>query len=60
MSIAPLSSLPEDDEDEGRPKERASEEAEERGKKESSMLGEGKLFFLVENISDTCWFVRIR
>lgn len=54
-SIAPpLSTLPEEDEDDASPKERAIEEEEERGKKESSRLGEGKLFFLVVNISDTC------
>lgn len=44
----------EEDEDEVSPKDRAIEEEEERGKKESSRLGEGKLFFLVWNIAHTC------
>lgn len=42
----PLSVLPGEDVDEGRPKERDTEEEGERGKKESSRLGEGRLFLL--------------
>ena len=53
----PLSTLPGEDEDEGRAKERETAEDEERGKKESSMLGEGRLFFRGVNMTDTgaCW-----
>lgn len=46
----PLSLLPREDEDVGRAKDSDTEEAEERGKKESSRLGEGRLFFLGVNI----------
>lgn len=48
----PLSLLPGEDADEGRANERETEEDEERGKKESSRLGEGRLFFLGVNIVD--------
>lgn len=47
----PLSLQPEEEVDEGRAKESETEEDEERGKKESSRLGEGRLVFLVVNIS---------
>lgn len=47
---APLSMLPAGDEDEGRAKDRETEEDEERGKNESSRLGEGRLVFLGVNI----------
>lgn len=42
--------LPAGDEDEGRAKDRETEEDEERGKNESSRLGEGRLVFLGVNI----------
>lgn len=42
--------LPGEHEGEGRAKEREMEEDEERGKKESSRLGEGRLFFLGVNM----------
>lgn len=38
--------------DEGRAKESETEDEEERGKKASSRLGEGRLFFLGLNIFD--------
>lgn len=47
---APPSMLPGEQEGEGRAKEREMDEDEERGKKESSRLGEGKLFFLGVNM----------
>lgn len=47
----PLSVLLGEDVDEGRPKERETEEEGERGKNESSKLGEGRLFLL--NIADS-------
>lgn len=48
----PLSLLLGEDADEGRANESETEEDEERGKKESSRLGEGRLFFLGVNIVD--------
>lgn len=47
----PLSLQPGEEVDEGREKESETEEDEDRGKKESSRLGEGRLVFLVVNIS---------
>lgn len=48
----PLSLLLGEDVDEGRAKESETEDDEERGKKESSRLGEGRLFSLGLNIFD--------
>lgn len=55
----PLSLLPGEDADEGRAKESETEEDEERGKKESSRLGEGRLFFLGVNMFDSCRLVGV-
>lgn len=54
----PLSPLP-GDVDEGSAKEREMEEDEERGKKESSRLGEGRLLFLGVNIVGSFWLLQV-